>query len=78
MEKEKSPALNPGQIQDKVPLFENQLLSYAEAANYLSVSESYLRRLKTNGRVPFVPMGNRAVRFRVGSLNRWIEKREVT
>jgi excisionase family DNA binding protein len=58
--------------------FENQLLSYKQAARYLSVSEPYLRRLKSKGLVPFVLVGNRAVRFRVSSLNRWIEKREVT
>jgi excisionase family DNA binding protein len=58
--------------------FENQLITYKEAAKYLSVSESYLRRLKANGRIPFVFVGDRGVRFRVSSLNRWIEKREVT
>ena len=59
-------------------LFLNQLLTYKQAAKYLSVSESYLRRLKSHGVVPHVYVGNRGVRFRVSSLNRWIEKREVT
>ena len=58
--------------------FENQLLNYKQAASYLSVSESYLRRLKSRGNVPHVFIGSRGVRFRVSSLNRWIEKREVT
>jgi excisionase family DNA binding protein len=58
--------------------FENQLLSYKQAARYLSVSESYLRRLKNKGRVPYVMVGDRGIRFRVSSLNRWIEKREMT
>jgi excisionase family DNA binding protein len=57
--------------------FENQLLSYKEAAQYLSVSESYLRRLKGKGHIPFVLVSDRGIRFRVSSLNRWIEKREV-
>jgi excisionase family DNA binding protein len=57
--------------------FENQLLSYKKAAQYLSVSEAYLRRLKARGHVPFVLVGDRAVRFRVSSLNHWIEEREV-
>ncbi len=57
--------------------FENQLLSYKQAAQYLSVSESYLRRLKSKGLVPCVLIGDRSVRFRVSSLNHWIEKREV-
>jgi excisionase family DNA binding protein len=58
--------------------FENSLLSYKEAARYLSVSESYLRRLKRRGLVPCVFIGDRGIRFRVSSLNRWIEKREVS
>ncbi|MBI3556394.1 MAG: helix-turn-helix domain-containing protein [Deltaproteobacteria bacterium] len=62
----------------QAPIFENQLLSYSEAARYLSVSESYLRRLKALGQIACVLIGSRGVRFRVGSLNRWIEKREMT
>ena len=77
METEKTPALNPGQYQDRVEFFENRLLDYSEAAKYLSVSESYLRKLKLRRQIPFVPLGNRAIRFRVGSLNNWIEKREM-
>ena len=57
--------------------FENQLLNYKQAAQYLSVSESYLRRLKRKKIIPCVFIGDRAVRFRVSSLNSWIEKREV-
>lgn len=57
--------------------FENSLLNYKEAARYLSVSESYLRRLKRKGLIPCVFVSDRGVRFRVSSLNRWIEKREV-
>jgi excisionase family DNA binding protein len=72
----------PVQISQDLPresgFFENQLITYKEAAKYLSVSESYLRRLKAKGEVPFVFVGERGVRFRVSSLNRWIEKREVT
>jgi predicted DNA-binding transcriptional regulator AlpA len=45
---------------------ENQLLNYQEAAKYLSVSESH------------VYVGSRGVRFRVSSLNLWVDKREVT
>ena len=63
---------------DQAPIFDNQLLTYGEAAKYLSVSESYLRRLKAQKQIAFVPIGGRSVRFRVGSLNRWIEKREMT
>lgn len=58
--------------------FDNQLLTYKQAARYLAVSAPYLRRLKSKGVVPFVQVGDRGIRFRVSSLNRWIEKREVT
>jgi len=57
--------------------FENQLISYKQAAQYLSVSEPFLRRLKARGLVPFVLIGDRGVRFRVSSLNQWVEEREV-
>jgi len=78
MEKESTPLPIPGQLQDRAVFFENRLLTYSEAARYLSVSESYLRRLKAQRDIPFVPMGNRSVRFRVASLIRWIAKREMT
>ena len=58
-------------------LFENQLINYEQAAQYLSVSVPYLRKLKRKGKIPFVPMGSRGVRFRVKSLSEWAEKREI-
>ena len=60
-----------------VSFFENQLLSYKQAAQYLSLSEAYLRRLKARGHIPFVLVSDRGIRFRVSSLNKWIEEREV-
>lgn len=59
------------------PLFENQLFSYKEAARYLRISEPYLRRLKRQGRIAFVPIGSRGVRFRLSSLDKWVEEREI-
>ena len=53
------------------------LISYKEAARYLRISEVYLRRLKAQGRVPYVPVGLRGVRFRLSSLNKWVEEREI-
>lgn len=58
-------------------LFENQLLSYKEAARYLSISEPYLRRLKAKGQIAFVSIGLRGIRFKLNSLNSWVEKREI-
>lgn len=78
MEKDSVPFQNPGHLQARDTLFDNRLLNYSEAAEYLCVSESYLRRLKGQKQIAFVPMGNRGVRFRVASLNRWIERKEMT
>ena len=58
-------------------LFENQLMTYAETAAYLRYSESYLRRLVSKGKIPHIKRG-RTVRFRVASLDRWNQEREVT
>lgn len=58
-------------------IFENRLLSYKEAARYLGVSEPYLRRLKQRGQIAFVPVGSRAVRFRLSSLISWVDEREI-
>ncbi len=54
-----------------------ELLSYKETAQYLSISEPYLRRLKQKGQIPYVLIGSRSIRFRVASLIAWIEKREI-
>lgn len=62
--------------QSPSPFFENQLITYEQAAWHLSVSVPYLRKLKARGKIPSVPMG-RGVRFRVKSLNEWAEKREI-
>jgi excisionase family DNA binding protein len=54
-----------------------KLLSYKEAARFLSISEPYLRRLKQKGKIPFVSISRRGVRFKLSSLNSWVEKREI-
>jgi excisionase family DNA binding protein len=59
------------------PLFENQLLDYEQAAQYLSISVAYLRKLKSKGKIPFVALSERCIRFKVNSLNQWIERREI-
>ncbi len=70
--------LLPGAVNgSQQKLFFDRLLDYKQAAAFLSVSTPYLRRLKAQGKIPFVPMGVRGVRFRMKSLNEWVEKREV-
>ena len=59
-------------------IFENQLFSYKEAARYLSISETYLRRLKSKGKISFVAIGTRGIRFKVSALTRWVNQREVS
>jgi excisionase family DNA binding protein len=59
------------------PLFENQLMSYKQAAEFLGMSEAHLRRLKARGEVPYVQIGPKGVRFKCASLCKWIETREV-
>lgn len=68
--------LQADESKSAMPFFENQLLSYKEAARYLRISEPYLRRLKQQGKIPYVQIG-RGVRFRLSSLNSWVERREI-
>lgn len=58
------------------PIYENLLLTYEKAARCLGMSETALRKLKAKGKIPWVPVGNRGVRFSVSSLKKWIEERE--
>lgn len=77
MTPEKTFVLEGVMDRDSNRIFENHLLDYKQAAQYLSVSVVHLRKLKAAGKIPFVPMGKRGVRFRVFSLNEWVEKREI-
>lgn len=77
MEKEAGRVRFPGTSSAGHTFFENRLLKYSEAAEFLSMSESYLRRLKARGEVPCVSIGSRGIRFSVASLSRWVEKREM-
>lgn len=66
--------MSPHQSTKAASFFENRLLDYKQAAELLGVSESYLRRLKSRGVVPFVELSNRCIRFRFSSLNEWVQK----
>lgn len=51
-----------------------QLLTTKEAARYLGVSKAFLERDRWAGaRIPFIKVGNRAVRYRLGDLMRYVE-----
>ncbi len=55
----------------------DNLMNYKQAAQYLSLSESYLRQLKSQGTLPYVLIGSRSIRFRRSSLDQWAQEREV-
>ena len=53
-----------------------QLLTTAEAAQYLGVSKAFLERDRWAGaRIPFIRVGSRAVRYRVADLDSFIAAR---
>ena len=59
-------------------LFDNQLLNYEQAAKLLGVKPRTLLKWKADGSIPYVPIGTKEIRFRVSSLDRWINEREVS
>lgn len=55
----------------------DKLLNYKQAAQFLSISVSYLRKLKNEGKIASVLLGSRGVRFRVRALVSFIEGSEI-
>lgn len=53
--------------------FERKNLRYSGAAEYTGLSESYLRRLVYDGKIPFSKIG-KAVVFNSQELDRWIDE----
>lgn len=54
----------------------NPLLTTKEAARYLGVSASFLERDRWSGpTIPYIKLGNRAVRYQLSDLERFIESR---
>jgi excisionase family DNA binding protein len=52
---------------------QTQLLTTEQAAEYLGVSVAFLERDRWAGaRVPFIKIGARAVRYRLGDLEQYI------
>ena len=51
----------------------NRLLTTKEAARYIGMSEAFLERDRWAGaQIPFVRVGNRAVRYEVSALDAYI------
>ncbi|MDZ4084166.1 MAG: helix-turn-helix domain-containing protein [Bdellovibrionales bacterium] len=58
-------------------LFENrELITVKGASEYLSLSESQIRKLIARGQIPHVQIG-RSIRLRVSAIKIWIEKNEI-
>ena len=55
---------------------QHYLLTTTQAANFLGVSKAFLERDRWAGaRIPFVKVGNRAVRYRQEDLDQYIRAR---
>jgi len=51
------------------------LLTTTEAASYLGVSKAFLERDRWAGaRIPFIKVGTRAVRYRLGDLDAFLDR----
>ncbi len=48
-------------------------LAIRDAAAYLRVSVSFIRKLVRHRRIPFARLGTKALRFRRSDLDRWVE-----
>lgn len=57
---------------------QEHLLTTQEAAQFLGVSKAFLERDRWSGaRVPYVKVGSRAVRYRLGELEHYIQSRTL-
>jgi excisionase family DNA binding protein len=48
-------------------------LSISEAADYLKLSQSFIRKQVRHQRIPFARPGGKVLRFRRLDLDRWLE-----
>lgn len=56
----------------------SKLLTTQDAANYLGVSKAFLERDRWAGaRIPFVRVGDRAVRYTVADLDAYIQSHKA-
>ena len=55
---------------------EDRYLSIDQAAGYLSLSVSYLQKLTSRRRVPYIKVGKRCLYDRV-LLDKWVARRQV-
>jgi excisionase family DNA binding protein len=60
----------PSQANDNSPQTSRRLLTRQQAAEFLNVSDSFLRELARTRRLPAVRFGRKAVRFDLSDLER--------
>jgi excisionase family DNA binding protein len=53
-------------------------MSFAETAEYLGVSKSYLYRMTSEGKIPHYKPGGKKVYFEKGEVDRWLMARRVS
>ncbi len=53
------------------------LLDYGAAADFLGLSEHTLRRYVSLGKLPYLKLGSKLVRFEPERLRHWVESRRV-
>jgi len=72
-------SVGTSQHQSREPRFESELMTRAEAAEYLRVAPATLACWASNGRhaIPFVKLGSK-VCYRRGDLDKWLESRTQT
>ena len=67
---------NPSRTTDTTPeltaMSGGALMDCAQAAHYLNLSESYLRKAVAGNRIPYVRIGTRVL-FKRDALNAWID-----
>lgn len=56
----------------------DRLMTVEETARYLRLSTGTIRNYVSEGRMPFIRISRRAVRFRKASIDNWLSKREQT
>lgn len=50
----------------------------AEVAEYLGLSKDAVYRLRREGKLPFIRLGERRILFKKDSIDRWLAEQEET
>ena len=57
---------------------QERLLNIDELAEWLNVPKQFLYRMTSEGRIPFVRVGPRFIRFRPSEISAWLEQNRET